>query len=1005
MKTNRTFRFPSTTLIATAAGVAAAMCVADQAHAQTLNWNVAAGGAAATSGNWSPVGVPSAANDLVFNLNANYAVTWSAAVASSRTQVYRQGVVTNTFSSPHTVSTGITIGDTNALTGTMTLTTGTLNSTASVIVGSNAGSMGVLNVNDGDADLIITGVGADMTVGNNGDAAMNITGGGLVQVADQFVLGSNASSSPSLTITGNETVLPFQLSTLNVLGTGQSRFGAGGDVTVNISNGGVADFAGDLVVSNGSASVSTVTIAGPGGLGGIANAALDVAGDVLLGRNISAGTAAGTATMNVNADGALIVGDTLLVAGDPDGGTGLFHTTAGSLGTIGTMNVGSGGTVDLDGGEMTVNNATAVTGSGILAVSQGASFTSHGLTFDTTADFQHTGGTVSVIGGSFVHDETFLTIDGATVSDAPVLRLSAGATYALADEFNAGLIHSGTLELDDATVTSDPGNVSTLGLGSGNGSHGVMLLTNNSIFDYQFAQIVVGSFGMGELSVTNGSTISCGNVSIASRVGGVGSVLIANSSVLQSRQGNIVVGGQNSGPGGTGVLTVSNGSDVIGVGDCHVWPSGTINFNFGELTVPGDVIIDGGFNMDLGHITADRFIFGNPISVSGVIDAKIVGTSLITLASNAILGDDTPGAMNGTPFAIGTRHLTLNDSDNAFIGSSTISGGTIFASNRVYLDTGRSLSGNGFIAADFVNEGTVTATGTGLSFSRPLTSINRIINGTDIWFSNLGAPAGSFVGSGQINARLHVGTGCSITALANLSLGNGQTTGVEIFGALHCDNNTVTLNDSNGVALGELTDLNGGSLVNAGALVVPSNAALEGMGTISTPRFTVDGGTIRPGLTEAGAGSTGTLTFTEDLIIRPLSEVRMQIRGTTTGAFDRIVSLQTVALGGTLNLAFAFPFVPPVGSSYTIVSGLTGLLGTFSSENLPPGAHLRYTANHLFLDYCPADINGDGIVDFFDYLDFVDSFSAEDSAADFNRDSVIDFFDYLDFVDAFSAGC
>ncbi len=54
---------------------------------------------------------------------------------------------------------------------------------------------------------------------------------------------------------------------------------------------------------------------------------------------------------------------------------------------------------------------------------------------------------------------------------------------------------------------------------------------------------------------------------------------------------------------------------------------------------------------------------------------------------------------------------------------------------------------------------------------------------------------------------------------------------------------------------------------------------------------------------------------------------------------------------------------------------------------------------------CVADFNGDTVVDFFDYLDFVDAFSANDPSADFNGDTVIDFFDYLDFVDAFSTGC
>jgi hypothetical protein len=54
---------------------------------------------------------------------------------------------------------------------------------------------------------------------------------------------------------------------------------------------------------------------------------------------------------------------------------------------------------------------------------------------------------------------------------------------------------------------------------------------------------------------------------------------------------------------------------------------------------------------------------------------------------------------------------------------------------------------------------------------------------------------------------------------------------------------------------------------------------------------------------------------------------------------------------------------------------------------------------------CSADFNDDGVVDFFDYLDFVAAFSAQESGADFNHDGVIDFFDYLDFVAAFSQGC
>ncbi len=57
------------------------------------------------------------------------------------------------------------------------------------------------------------------------------------------------------------------------------------------------------------------------------------------------------------------------------------------------------------------------------------------------------------------------------------------------------------------------------------------------------------------------------------------------------------------------------------------------------------------------------------------------------------------------------------------------------------------------------------------------------------------------------------------------------------------------------------------------------------------------------------------------------------------------------------------------------------------------------------LTICNADFNRDTVVDFFDYLDFVDEFAAGNISADFNHDTVVDFFDYLDFVDALSGGC
>jgi hypothetical protein len=61
--------------------------------------------------------------------------------------------------------------------------------------------------------------------------------------------------------------------------------------------------------------------------------------------------------------------------------------------------------------------------------------------------------------------------------------------------------------------------------------------------------------------------------------------------------------------------------------------------------------------------------------------------------------------------------------------------------------------------------------------------------------------------------------------------------------------------------------------------------------------------------------------------------------------------------------------------------------------------------NVAFSAFCPSDFNTDGVVDFFDYLDFVAAFASNQPGADFNHDNAVDFFDYLDFVAAFASGC
>ncbi|MEX0876977.1 MAG: GC-type dockerin domain-anchored protein, partial [Phycisphaerales bacterium] len=52
---------------------------------------------------------------------------------------------------------------------------------------------------------------------------------------------------------------------------------------------------------------------------------------------------------------------------------------------------------------------------------------------------------------------------------------------------------------------------------------------------------------------------------------------------------------------------------------------------------------------------------------------------------------------------------------------------------------------------------------------------------------------------------------------------------------------------------------------------------------------------------------------------------------------------------------------------------------------------------------CPADLNGDGLLDFFDLSAFINAFAAMKPDADFNDDGLYDFFDVSGFLNQFAA--
>jgi len=57
------------------------------------------------------------------------------------------------------------------------------------------------------------------------------------------------------------------------------------------------------------------------------------------------------------------------------------------------------------------------------------------------------------------------------------------------------------------------------------------------------------------------------------------------------------------------------------------------------------------------------------------------------------------------------------------------------------------------------------------------------------------------------------------------------------------------------------------------------------------------------------------------------------------------------------------------------------------------------------VDPCPADLNGDGNLNFFDVSAFLTAYNKMNPMADFNGDGAYDFFDVSEFLTAYNAGC
>lgn len=106
---------------------------------------------------------------------------------------------------------------------------------------------------------------------------------------------------------------------------------------------------------------------------------------------------------------------------------------------------------------------------------------------------------------------------------------------------------------------------------------------------------------------------------------------------------------------------------------------------------------------------------------------------------------------------------------------------------------------------------------------------------------------------------------------------------------------------------------------------------------------------------------------------------------------------------GTVPFSFSAPLVAESGSYRVEMRIYSNSLGSLDRPTIHSVLNASFSIDSGAA--CVADLNGDGVLDFFDVSAFLSAFGSMDLTADFNGDGVLDFFDVSAFLTAFGAGC
>lgn len=542
------------------------------------------------------------------------------------------------------------------------------------------------------------------SVGDDGDGRAHVWGPNALWNADQINVGSSLGGSGRLEIYDGAVV--------------ETRLGRVGGL-------GSPDGAATISGPGSQWNLSYLGLVGSFSTSAVGELGIDSGGQ-LSAAGLGVGTIGGTGVLTVDGATSTLNSSYLAVGGGFV--TDSLHHSDG----VGKLTVQNGATVNADA-QLWLNSADDVVELLGGAINASSFFNDQGGTFT------HEDGTLTVMGGSFAPGVAGINyaIDGAAAADLPVVVLRGGATTS-AEPHNlyVGNFKRGRLELTEGSSLSAAGDaflawaqaadahgelsvidgsqfmvagdlevgdgrtgVMTIGPGgfvnsSGVGSsgrdvigddgtgHGTVAVRGDGAgvaASWHTDTLVVGENGHGQLTVELGGEVLSSAALVAAGTASTGQVTVQGLGSRWSVNNYVHVGGDGSSVGGTGLLTVQNGSSFDVQGPLRIWGGSTVELLGGNIDVQ---------SLTINNLAALRHDDGRLTIHGGALDPV------------AAAGYTIDGASPGDLPVL--RHLG---------GASTLGGGTALVIgdvNRGSLEIGdgaRVLSNIGIIADDATSSG------------------------------------------------------------------------------------------------------------------------------------------------------------------------------------------------------------------------------------------------------------------------------------------------------------